>query len=56
MLGWYPAAGGGGHPCSAFWHSTDQRWCAGRQHLKSEGYFSPTHWMPLPPDPREARS
>lgn len=30
----------------AFWHGTHQKWC-GRELLNAEGYFSPTHWMPL---------
>lgn len=35
----------------AFWHSGHQKWC-GRALLNAEGYFSPTHWMPLPEPPK----
>jgi hypothetical protein len=34
----------------AFWHGIHRKWC-GRELLNSEGYFSPTHWMPLPEYP-----
>lgn len=37
----------------AFWHGTKRMWC-GRTLLNAEGYFSPTHWMPLPMPPSSA--
>ena len=52
LLGWFFDGGGGGYPEVAFWHSTKQLWCSSRL-LNAEGYYSPTHWMPLPDPPKE---
>ena len=54
LLGWFLEGGGGGHPEVAFWHSTKQLWCSSRL-LNAEGYYSPTHWMPLPDPPKEIK-
>jgi hypothetical protein len=51
LLGWFLEHGGGGHPDVAFWRSDIDRWHGGGRDLKAEGYFSPTHWMPLPAHP-----
>jgi len=51
LLGWF-LDGGGGPPEVAFWDSTRKTWCSSRL-LKAEGYFSPTHWMPLPERPKD---
>ena len=55
LLGYFLEAGGGGPPVVAFWHGTKQKWCTLRELLNAEGYFSPTHWMPLPPSPAGAK-
>ena len=54
LLGWFLEGGGGGHPEVAFWHSTKQLWCSSRL-LNAEGYYSPTHWQPLPEPPKEIK-
>jgi hypothetical protein len=54
LLGWFLEGGGGGHPEVAFWHSTKQLWCSSRL-LNAEGYYSPTHWQPLPEPPKETK-
>lgn len=53
LLGWFLEHGGGGPPVVCFWHSTEGKWCGGSRLYRSQGYFSPTHWFSLPPDPRE---
>lgn len=55
LLGYFPepAYDGAivGESCEvAFWHGTHKKWCS-RTLLNAEGYFSPTHWMPLPRPP-----
>ena len=54
LLDWFLEGGGGGHPEVAFWHSTKQLWCSSRL-LNAEGYYSPTHWQPLPEPPKETK-
>lgn len=36
----------------AFWNRTKQKWIEGKTYLSSEGFYSPTHWMPLPQPPK----
>lgn len=55
LLGWFLEHGGGGPPAVSYWRSDKQMWLSGDKFLKSEGYFSPTHWFELPPDPREGK-
>lgn len=50
LLGYFLEGGGGGSPEVAFWNNRYKAWC-GRVLLNSDGYFSPTHWMPLPDPP-----
>lgn len=51
LLGYFLGSGGGGHPMVAMWHSLHEKWCDGKSTYNDKGYFSPTHWMPLPKDP-----
>lgn len=56
LLGYYPTWPGldlGKGSCEvAFWHGIKNTWC-GRVLLNADGHFSPTHWMPLPPPPKD---
>ena len=51
LLGYFLEAGGGGRPSVAFWHDIHKKWCGNEGLLNAEGYFSPTHWQPLPIPP-----
>lgn len=58
LLGYFPepayeGASVGKSQEVAFWHSRERKWC-GRTLLVAEGYFSPTHWMPLRMPPSSA--
>lgn len=49
LLGYFLEAGGGGPPVVAWWNG--KLWQSGQSELNAEGYYSPTHWMPLPAPP-----
>ena len=52
LLGYFLEGGGGGDPVVAWWHSSRRLWCDSHRHYRTDGYFSPTHWMPLPKAPK----
>ena len=51
LLGYFLEGGGGGSPEVAHWHGQRLMWCSSSRLLNSAGYYSPTHWMPLPAAP-----
>lgn len=51
LLGYFLEGGGGGSPEVAHWHDQRLMWCSSSKLLNSAGYYSPTHWMPLPAAP-----
>jgi hypothetical protein len=54
LLGYYYFQDeGGGSQLVAFWHQTHRMWCSTYQLFVDDSPFAPTHWMPLPPPPKE---
>jgi hypothetical protein len=51
LLGYFPEWGGASYKV-AFWHTSHQKWCDVKSLYNAEGPFSPTHWMTLPPPPK----